>query len=369
MNMKENMTEYIAKHNEKKNRNLKYDFMPELLEIIEKPAHGGTKVIIWTVFAVLFAAVLWAGFSKVDIVVTAQGIVMPTNSVEVVQARESGYISQVCVANGQSVKQGDVLVKADTEALTINLNAIEEQMELLKAENALYESILAGKSVADMDLKGYEESIRNNMDYIISEEKLYQQSLTGLSEESLQNMKERHRLELLGKVIDNDSTMIQLEAQLAQAEKSISNQVITAQSDGIVANMPAELSGSAVTQGSRLMEIVPKESKMEVLAYVSNQDIADIEKGMDVGVKLSAYPYSDYGMLKGQVSYISSNTISEGDIVNMYVVKVKLHDVDEDIELMSGLTGSVDIKTGKRSVLNYFLEPLTEALQESIKEK
>ena len=75
--MDNKMTEYILKHSRKKDRELKYDFMPPLLEIIERPAHKAGTVIILGVFSLLITAIIWACLSKIDVVVTASGSVQP----------------------------------------------------------------------------------------------------------------------------------------------------------------------------------------------------------------------------------------------------------------------------------------------------
>ena len=93
--MKNNISEYILKYNRKKDENLKYDFMPDILEIIEKPANAAGKVIIWSIVTFLFLAVLWAGLSKSDIVVTGEGFVEPAGTVIAVQAKAGGSIAEV----------------------------------------------------------------------------------------------------------------------------------------------------------------------------------------------------------------------------------------------------------------------------------
>ena len=69
--MDNKLTEYVLKHSKNKDKELKYDFMPSLLEIIERPAHKAGTVIILGVFTLMIAAVIWACLSKIDVVVTA----------------------------------------------------------------------------------------------------------------------------------------------------------------------------------------------------------------------------------------------------------------------------------------------------------
>ena len=68
-------------------------------------------------------------------------------------------------------------------------------------------------------------------------------------------------------------------------------------------------------------------------------------------------------------AYEINNTFTNEDMGSVYLVKVQLTDVPEDINVISGLTGSLEIKTGTRSVMSYFLEPITQGLGNSMKEK
>ena len=67
------ISKYILRYNEKNNNELKYDFMPDILEIIERPAHKAGKIIIFTIFILFITAILWSVIAETDIVVTAQG--------------------------------------------------------------------------------------------------------------------------------------------------------------------------------------------------------------------------------------------------------------------------------------------------------
>ena len=87
---------------------------------------------------------------------------------------------------------------------------------------------------------------------------------------------------------------------------------------------------------------------------------------MEVQIKLEAYPYNRYGTVNGKVSYISLSSFTNEDMGSVYLVKVQLTDVPEDINVISGLTGSVEIKTGTRNVMSYFLEPITQGLGNSM---
>ncbi len=86
-------------------------------------------------------------------------------------------------------------------------------------------------------------------------------------------------------------------------------------------------------------------------------------------MKLAAYDYDSFGYVRCKVSYISPSSISNEKFDNVYLVRLDLVEIPEGITITSGLQGSVELKTGERSVLQYFLEPITKGLGNSFKEK
>ena len=106
-----------------------------------------------------------------------------------------------------------------------------------------------------------------------------------------------------------------------------------------------------------------------MLCYVKNTDIADVELGLEAEIKLEAYPYNKYGTVKGTVKYISPSSFANEQLGNVYIVKLELDNGNKNICVISGLSGSVEIKIDKRTVMDYFLEPIVKGFGESLKEK
>lgn len=362
--------DYIKKHNKKKNENLKYDFMPDLLEIIERPAHTGGRVIIWTGFIFLITVVIWASLSEVDVVVTANGTVLPEGNVSNVLTTESGIITKVNVSNGQYVKKGEVLALQQINEAETDMEGIRVEIDRLEEENALYQRFLEGGSPDDINISDYNEEIRADMEYIIRQEKYYIKSYDDISDENrLADIKEQHEISIMGKIVDNNNTLRQLYISEKKNETSLARGSIKAETDGYVTGLGDNIEGKLTGSGNVIMSIVPDNTPMEVQCYVGNSDIAGVHQGQEVIIKLNAYPYSDYGTLKGKITYISADTVQSDSMRNMYMMKVSVENYNESIELMSGMTASVEVKIRKRSVLDYFLEPIKGNIKDSIKER
>ncbi len=104
------------------------------------------------------------------------------------------------------------------------------------------------------------------------------------------------------------------------------------------------------------------------VVYVKNMDIADVEIGMETEIKLEAYSYNKYGTVKCTVKYISPSAFSSEQMGSVYLVKIEVTDIPDGISVISGLSGSVEIKTDQRTVMEYFLEPIIKGFGESLKE-
>ena len=120
------------------------------------------------------------------------------------------------------------------------------------------------------------------------------------------------------------------------------------------------------------MQLVPVEGEMEIEAYVRNADIGNLQQGDKATIKINAYPYSDYGVIDGELSYISEAPMLNNNEY-MYLIRVKLKEETaiekRQMKLLTGMTASVEIKTGTRTVMEYFLAPLRKNVDQAMKEK
>lgn len=89
--------DYVLRHSSSHDNELKYDFMPSMLEIIERPAHKAGAVIILGIFTLLIAAVVWACLSELDIVATSSGTIQPVGNISSLNTYTSGTVKAINV--------------------------------------------------------------------------------------------------------------------------------------------------------------------------------------------------------------------------------------------------------------------------------
>lgn len=392
------------KFKDKRDKNLKYDFMPDILEIIEKPASRHGKTIIWSSTTFVITIFIWALLSEMDVVVTAQGNIMPAEGVVNIQMPFTGMVKEVKVSNGEQVEEGQVLACIESDYADIDVGAIQSVINRLEKENRIYRLILDDEDIASINVEDIatEDVVSENietkdfltektqgidfpenndsvnkallldLEYLLEQEKLYQKSFSRIeNEQSKDDMWQQHRLEIMDKMISNNKQIQELCTSLEKLSKNVEKQDLKASNSGVISGIVTNLAGMTVDGGSTIMQIVPTDTVMEVEAYVSNSDIGSINVGDRVAIKVNAYPYSDYGIVDGELTYISDAAISNNNNF-VYLVKAKIlsENISErKMKLITGMVASVEIKTGKRTVMDYFLEPLRKNVDSAMKEK
>lgn len=413
--MIDGLTDYIIKHSKNHNKKLKYDFMPALLEIIERPSHKAGTIIIIGVLVVLITTIVWACLSRLDIVVTASGNMQPKGGINVVKSYTAGTVKQINVTEGAHVKAGDIIIELDPQIIEIDVNQLLNQKEILTKQKYLYLLILEKDDVSNISINVYPEDQKPYIRAILEEYNGYVNSIKSYEKEKenidlskqiatiqLEAYKsydaeteiekqelviqqydvsiEKLDIQISGAKVQYikqvNTALSQIITQINEIDKSLESyklskeyQSITAPVDGYINTLNVNTLGETVTSAQELVTIVPEHTPLEMVCYVKNMDISSVELGMDAEIKLETYPYNKYGTIKGKVSYINPSAFSHEQLGSIYVVKVQITDKNENVNIVSGLTGTVEIKTGNRTVMDYFLEPIVKGFGESLKER
>ncbi|GAA0736916.1 HlyD family type I secretion periplasmic adaptor subunit [Clostridium oceanicum] len=139
-----------------KRKNIRTEFLPSAIEIVETPASPLGKFSIWAIFLIVLAVFIWS-FSKVNEVATARGKVIPSGNTNIVQSLNTGVIKSINVKEGQDVKKGDTLLTIDDEILKGEKSKIENELKVLKTSKDILQAYKEGKN-PDIDIKKFKES-------------------------------------------------------------------------------------------------------------------------------------------------------------------------------------------------------------------
>jgi hemolysin D len=132
--------------------------------------------------------------------------------------------------------------------------------------------------------------------------------------------------------------------------------------------------GGVVTTKDVLMRIVPAGGALEAEAVVLNQDIGVVEVGQPVEIKLETFPFTRYGLIEGEVKQVWRDAIPDEKKGLVYKAEVRLKQDkilvgDKWVPLAPGMATQVEIKTGERRLIQFFLSPFLRYRDEALRER
>lgn len=148
---------------------------------------------------------------------------------------------------------------------------------------------------------------------------------------------------------------------------------LTAPVAGTVQQLTVHTVGGVVTTAQPILEIVPDDT-LEVEAHLENKDIGFVEVGQSVVVKIDAFPYTRFGYMTGKVEDVSNDAASDKKSGLYFVVRINLpsrqfHVERRWVNLTPGMEVQAEIHTGRRKVADYFLSPLVDTANNSLRER
>lgn len=143
---------------------------------------------------------------------------------------------------------------------------------------------------------------------------------------------------------------------------------------GIVKQIQINTVGGVIKPGMNLMEIVPIEDSLLIEAKVRPEDIGFIKPDLEAVVKLTAYDFAIFGGLHARVENISADTIVDEEGESFYLVRVRtdnshLGTEEAPLAIIPGMQATVDVITGKKTLLDYLLKPILKAKQNALRER
>ena len=269
----------------------------------------------------------------------------------------------VTILTQQKLQREQELSKAQ-----IRLRTAEEMATLLTRELMVIEPLVKEKIAPETRLLELQRSIQNNIGEKQAAESAILQAQSGISELDLQieQQYKNYELRALEELTDILSEKEELQKSLPALEERISRTVVRAPMDGIVNRINFRTSQAYVKQGDVLLEMVPTGDNLIVQARIQPKDISGITLNDKVLIRLSAYDSAKYGSVDGHVISISADAISSTDSdksESYYLVDVAVNSsvvlqTGERVDLLPGMTATVDVLSGKRSVLEYFWQPI-----------
>src|SRR6218665_1592228 len=178
----------------------------------------------------------------------------------------------------------------------------------------------------------------------------------------------------LDSITDGQQKAAALEQDLLRADVRGRLMQLISPGDGTVQQLALPTVGGVVTPAQPVMLLVPRDNALEVEAFLENKDIGFVKPQQDAQVKIETFQYTKSGTIRAKVASVSHDAINDDRRGLIYSTRVRMEkasiDVDgQPVRLSPGMAVSVEIKTGKRRVIEYFLSPLMQHTSESLRER
>jgi len=385
---------------------------------VEDDERDASRMLVWVTAGTLLFALIWAGFFSLDEITRGQGKVIPSSREQVIQSLDSGVLREMLVREGDMVEKDQVLLQmedarsgagfreAREKYLSLLAIAARLRAETTDAELAFPAELQEAPQLITQETQAYKarkksladsmEAVDASLAAITREIKLTAPLVRGgvMSEVELLRLK-RQQADLMGQraerknryITDANTELTRVNSELSQTKENASaredaylSTTIKSPMKGVVKNVQVTTVGGVIQAGQPILEIVPTEDEMLVEAYVKPSEVAFLHVGQKAVVKLTSYDFNKYGGLDGELEHLSPDTMKDerqqrrpgGNPVDIeegyYRILVRIKDANlvrkgMKIEPTPGMTASVEIRTGQKTVLEYLFRPLQNVSQ------
>lgn len=390
------------------------EFMSDARAAVMQESRPLALAVLYSTAFFLIVAVVWASWATLDEVVVGVGKVVPSSQIQVIQNLEGGILSELSVAEGQVVDKDQVLLRIDDTRFTSSYRESQvKRMSLLaavarltaeaqgtplsfpaevvkqaplvvRAETALHASRRRALQETVAGLRRSHEFASRELamsEPLVAKGAISEVEILRLRRQvnelqtNIDERTNRFRAEAgeeLGKHVAELATLV--ESTVAMEDR-VKRTVVRSPVRGVVKKVSVTTLGAVIQPGASILEIVPLEDTLLVEAQVRPDDIAFIHPGQAATVKVTAYDYSIYGGLPGTVELVSADTLTDDKKgITYYKVLTRttsatLEHQGKSLPIIPGMTASVDILTGKKTVLDYLLKPVLKTRERAMRER
>lgn len=359
---------------------------------------------------------VWSAFSYVDEVTHAEGRIIPSSRMQIVQNMEGGIVRSINVKQGDVVEKDDVVLQMESVQYSSELDSKKQQVMSLMAKQARLQAEVNDQSLqftkefsamasqyVQTEMSEFDSRRRRlNADVNLLESQLNsgQQELEivkKMTERGLEPQIElvrtqarvdelRNKIESMKRQFKSESAtelsrvvleLNPLRQTLPAYADKLNRTQVKAPLKGVVNRVMVNTVGGVIKPGEPIVEIVPFDDTLVVEAQIRPQDIGFIHLGQSANVKITAYDYSIFGSLKGQITNISPDSVSKeerGQVMYYYVARIEtsakvIQSLEKNLPIIPGMQAQVDIITGNKSVLSYLLKPLIGVKENAFRER
>ncbi|QSX75872.1 HlyD family type I secretion periplasmic adaptor subunit [Lysobacter arenosi] len=266
--------------------------------------------------------------------------------------------------------------RAELQTTQASIVPLDESARISKARAEDYSKLVEGRYVGRHEyLLREQERIAAERDLATQRNRVQEiRSALSAADEELRVLVTDTRQQTLDGLRQATEQVAQMAPEVAKTGQRDRLMALRAPVDGTVQQLAVHTVGGVVTPAQPLLALVPSREQLEVEATILNKDIGFVHAGQPVTVKIESFPYARYGYLTGVVASVSHDAAQDERLGLVFPARVRLNSASLMIDgvrvrLSSGMSLSVEIKTGRRPVIDYMLSPLKTHASESLRER
>ena len=303
--------------------------------------------------------------------VTKEAPHLAANEAELYRARQLDLSNKNGILREQLAQRQQELVEIRTRAERLN-----EGFGFLQKEISMTAPLVREGIVSEVDVLRLErESARVRTDLDGARLTVPRvQAAIGEARRKMDDNELAFRSQAAAELAEAKGKLAKLGEVMPALQDRVSRAEVRSPVKGLVKVIPNKTPGGVVQPGSPLAEIVPVEDSLLVEAKIKPTDIAFVSVGQPAVVKISAYDFSIYGGIEGRVVHVSGDSIQpqQGDPYFIAHVRADANSIafqGKQLPVMPGMTATVDVLTGHKTVLYYLLKPVNKARERALRER
>jgi membrane fusion protein, adhesin transport system len=265
------------------------------------------------------------------------------------------------------LKQRSLQKSQDLDASIASLETAERTMNLLKKEISIVEPLVRDNIAPTTRLLELQRDLEKSRGELNRSKVAINQAKSGMLELGfeVQNARDNYLLESMDELNSVVARQKELKETLPRLKDRVSRTSIRAPMSGVIKRLNFRTAGGYVRVGDVVLELVPTGEALIIEAKITPEDISNVLIDDDVKIRMTSYDSAKYGSVEGKVIRISPDATNDKDSGGShYLIDVSIEGelfIEEGgaaVTFIPGMTASVDIISGKRTILEYFWQPI-----------
>ena len=310
----------------------------------------------------------------VDVIKNAKALA--DNEIAVHRARLGDLAGKNAVLREQLAQRTQEVVELQSKR-----DRTQEQLEFLKREFAITAPMVKEGAVSEVELLRLQREstrIRTELDAATLAIPRAQSAIEE-AKRKMQDNESQFRSQAAGELSVARTELAKIAEAVPGLEDKMARTLVRSPVNGVVKTIANKTPGGVVQPGTPMAEIVAIEDSLLVEVRIRPQDIAFVSVGQKATVKLATYDYSIYGGVEGRLVFVSADSIQPQSqtgqsqepyfVAHVRTLKPGVEHRGKLLPVIPGMTGQVDVLTGRRSVLHYLLKPINKTIERSLTER